>query len=74
MPKGKAMSEGKQYTLRDLAEKYNLRRHQIDYALREYKITPDGRIGNVNLWSESKLPSIESALRRVAERRAGANA
>jgi hypothetical protein len=71
---GDAMSEGKNYTLRDLAEKYALRRHQVDYAIREYGITPDAKIGNINLWAESSLPGIEAALRRVAERRGASNA
>lgn len=63
------MPDGKLYTIKDLAEKYSLRRHQVIYAFDEFRVEDDGRVGGVKVYAESSLPRIEAALNRVGERR-----
>jgi hypothetical protein len=43
--------------------------HAVDYAIRAYGIQERRRVGILRLWSPDDVPAIESALRRIAERR-----
>ncbi len=59
-----------QYTIGDLSRRFNVSRPQIKYALEAYRIEARQRVGIVRVWSDVDLPTIESALKRIAERRA----
>jgi hypothetical protein len=66
---------GDKLTKRELLQRLRDRGHpelqgyQVEYALSQYSIEPSVRVGAVRLWDEAKIPVIESALRRIADRR-----
>lgn len=58
------------YTLGDLARRFNVSLPQVKYALEASRIEARQRVGIVRVWNDDDLPAIESALKRIAERRA----
>jgi hypothetical protein len=59
-------------TIGEIAERLGVSMHRLKYAIDQYRIVPDRRVGIIRVWSEDKLPLIESALARIAENRHGA--
>lgn len=59
-------------TIGEIADRLNVSMHRLKYAIDQYKIPPDRRVGIIRVWSESKLPQIQSALSKIAENRHGA--
>jgi DNA-binding transcriptional MerR regulator len=59
-------------TIGEIAERLGVSMHRLKYAIDQYKIVPDRRVGIIRVWSENKLPLIESALAKIAENRHGA--
>ena len=43
--------------------------HQVDYAVREYKIEPVGKVGILRVWTADAIPRVRSALARIAANR-----
>jgi DNA-binding transcriptional MerR regulator len=58
-------------TIGEIAERLDVSMHRLKYAIDQYKITPDRRVGIIRVWSEHKLPLIENALAKIAENRHG---
>ncbi|HOA73883.1 MAG TPA: hypothetical protein PL151_04215 [Phycisphaerae bacterium] len=58
-------------TIGEIAECLDVSMHRLKYAIDQYKIAPDRRVGIIRVWSEQKLPLIESALAKIAEHRHG---
>ena len=61
-------------TVGDLARETGAKKHQVCYAIAEYRIDPAQRAGIIRLFHRNQLPMIRSALRRIAERREVARA
>lgn len=61
-------------TIGEIAERLGVSMHRLKYAIDQYKIPPDRRVGIIRVWSEEKLPLIASALAKIAENRHGARA
>lgn len=59
-------------TIGEIAERLDVSMHRLKYAIDQYKIVPDRRVGIIRVWSEDKLPLIERALAKIAENRHGA--
>lgn len=58
-------------TIGEIADRLDVSMHRLKYAIDQYKIAPDRRVGIIRVWSEQKLPLIESALAKIAENRHG---
>lgn len=58
-------------TIGEIADRLDVSMHRLKYAIDQYKIAPDRRVGIIRVWSESKLPLIENALAKIAENRHG---
>lgn len=43
--------------------------HQLNYALREYRIEPSRRVGTLRVWTRNSVQSVVSALNRIAANR-----
>ena len=59
------------FTLGQLAERLDVSTHRLKYAVDQYRIVPVGRVGIIRVWSEDQIPSIRSALARIASNRGG---
>jgi hypothetical protein len=61
-------------TIRDIARECGVKTHRAKYAVDQYEIEPRQRAGIIRLWSTDQLPLIQSALNRIAGRKAVAHA
>lgn len=69
---GNANNITKQFlTLGELATQLSTSKHQVKYAIDQYRIEPAMRIGIIRVWSEDSIPLIQSALSRIAANRGG---
>lgn len=54
-------------TIGEIADELGVSMHRLKYAINQYKIAPDRRVGIIRVWSEDKVPLIETALAKIAE-------
>lgn len=59
-------------TLGEISDRLKTSRHQLKYAIDQYRIAPAMRVGIIRVWSSDSLPLIQSALSRIASNRSGA--
>lgn len=58
-------------TIGQIARRLDVPVHRIRYAVEEYEIRPDIRVGILRAWREESLELISAALRRIAANRSG---
>ena len=57
-----------QFTIGDLARRYGLNKHQINYALGSGGIEAAHRVGIFRMFTDEQLPLIEAELARIAKK------
>lgn len=50
------------YTMKDLCERFNCRRHLLEHAMRRDQIEADYRVGVARMWNDSSLAKIQAAV------------
>ncbi len=56
-------------TVTELAQKFNVGRHVVEYVIRAGRIRPAARVGNTFLFDARGAAAIQRAIARNAERR-----
>lgn len=57
-------------TLPEIARRLGEPLHRVRYAVETYRIEPVERIGIVRVWGPAEIAMVQSALRRIRQRRA----